>query len=883
MGPSKRPPRPSASGVTDEGADLARRQLLDLVEVAGGAVEVIKEEITDRGSVMFTISMDTSGYEAGASGIRVRPRERFKVIVGDQFPFAPPSVLSVHRRWARTPHVQWGSVLCLYAASSIEWNPSDGMRGFIGRLSLWVERAVAGTLDPDGQPLHPPAVYTSPDAGRVLIHPDLGDLVPWAADGSGDHVGTLMAWCAINTGRRRIDVLEWLDTETAAARAEDTNVEMFDGGRPVMVLPVILTPDELGFEYPTDVKSLSAGLTESGYNRDDLLRDLAVATHINRALRARQRDEDAAAAGESWDGAEDPASPLFTAVLVGTPSRRLEGKTRLAHLAAWKLAPLTSKVTELFTRILEYDTKEMIDLRQEVRDLAFSLFDTSSIDWMRVMETRPEVTRRRDQDTPSNWLTGKNVLVLGCGALGAPVAEFCVRAGVSGLTVADNGVVNPGILVRQPYTDADIGRNKSVAVARRLSTIRADLDVNPMPGNVRTTFFAAGITLDGYDLVIDATADASVRSIIERARKSATFRPPLVTMVIGHNAERGLVTTNLTTATGAGADTFRKVSLLASAGEKGWEDIGEDLFPKSPRTELFFPEPGCSSPTFTGSAAQTAALAGLVLNEALTTLSSATGSDGTGDAVAFASAVRLGQAATLGTTRASWPADLVQTEESNAFEVRVTANALTTARTETRHGARTKGPAIETGGMLLGEVDDSTGIVYVDKVTGPPPDSYMSRTYFQHGTEGVQERVDAESERTGRLLGFVGFWHTHPSSRAWPSPTDEQGMASIVGPDGSTRRALMMILGGGNDTWDTWVAGATASPDTYFRVVPRAAGGVTVGHPGYVGGRDLQQLPPGEYFRGDGTRVQVAPGGLVTARTSLVVTSWRWPWQRSHL
>ena len=371
--------------------------------------------------------------------------------------------------------------------------------------------------------------------------------------------------------------------------------------------------------------------------------------------------------------------------------------------------------------------------------------------------------------------------------------------------------------------------------------------------DARSAFFKPGQDLSAYDLVIDATADASVRSVIELARRSATARPPLVTMVIGHNAERGLVATNLSSASGAGADTFRKVALLSASETPDWADFREDLFPPTPRTQLFFPEPGCSSPTFIGSAAQTAGLAALMLHEALMVLSQADGRTELGgdEPASFASGVRMGAAATMGTSRVSWPPGTVQTDESGEFEIRVAVDALTEARAEVRRGARIRGPKIETGGMLLGAFDDATGIVYVDKITGPPPDSYLAETYFHHGVEGTQERVTSEVERSGNTTGFVGFWHSHPFGRARPSPTDEQGMAAIVAPDGTTRRALMMILGGEAIRWDAWRAGeAGARPDIYLRVVPRSDGVVRRGHPGDVGGLDLQQLPAGLYFRG---------------------------------
>jgi len=92
----------------------------------------------------------------------------------------------------------------------------------------------------------------------------------------------------------------------------------------------------------------------------------------------------------------------------------------------------------------------------------------ASTTWIPVVEARPEVTRRRDTGTSAAWLTGKRVLILGCGALGAPAAEICVRAGAAEATVADNGVVHPGILVRQPYEDARAPSAGAVAASAAL-------------------------------------------------------------------------------------------------------------------------------------------------------------------------------------------------------------------------------------------------------------------------------------------------------------------------------------------------------------------------------------------------------------------------------
>jgi len=837
--------------VIQRGYELARRQLQDIVEVGDGAVELLNEWEGQAGHV-FEISLDTSGATQRPEGIAVRARERFKVLVDDGFPYEHPSVLSVHRRWAGTPHVQWGSYLCLYAAPSIEWNPSDGMRGLISRLSEWIDHAAEGTLDPEGQPLHPPAVYTSSDHGSVLIHPDIGERAPWAAKGLPTDIHRMMAWCAV--GNQRLDLLEWVAPEEAVQRAISPNAEIFHNRLPLMAVPVVLVSDELGFEYPTRIKLLSDGLSELGYDKGLMMTDLAWAGAINKALRLRQVSEDRTAADVPWHKPSQAEDPLLSAMIIGTPSRSVDGDARLAHLAAWKLDPLEASIADLFSEVQNLEHAEK--LKADVNDLARRWFDVAAISWMDVMEMRPEVTQRRDQGTPASWLNGKRVLVLGCGALGAPVAEYCVRAGALQLTVADKGTVTPGILVRQPYTDLDIGKPKADALASRLSTI-STTEVHPVVGNVRTTLFNqdAPAAVDDFDLIVDASADTAVRVLVERWLMTSKVRVPLVTMVIGHQAERGLVTTSLADSTTGGVGSFRKVALRASAGFPEWQDVRDDFFPEIPRTELFFPEPGCSAPTFVGSAAQTTALAGLLLNEALLVLNGGKRNSNAEDqtlsnATSFASVVRLGDAATRATSHMAWPSDIVLTDHSSGFLVQVSASAMAEVRAEVRRGSRIRGEEIETGGMLFGSFDEALGVVFVDSVAGPPPDSYLSEIYFQHGVEGVQKRVDAELKRSGMASGFVGFWHTHPGGEASPSETDKQGMHRIVGPDGSLKRALMMIFGGPQGLWSTWRDSTpNIQPRTFVRVVPRPAESQD-GEPACIGGLQTQSLPPGRYFRG---------------------------------
>ncbi len=776
--------------------DLALRQVEELAAASGGAVAVLGSRQED-GYLSIDISLDTHGIATVGAGIRVGQRERFEIRVSDKYPFRPPSVWASHRRWAGTPHVQWARYLCLYAASSVEWSPADGMRGFIERLTSWLENAAAGTLDPDGQPLHPPVTYSTVWAGFVVVHADVGDRVPWGDSVIPGQSAQLFAWC--RRSGDRVDVVEWLTFAEVADRVlGDGFASMDDHGLPFFVAPLVLVSDELSMEYPNRAADLVASLQEFGCAREDLLWSIRAAGTINTMI--------------AEDAAVEITAPVV--VMLGTPARRVEGSRRLAHITAWNFDAMGAEIMDLFRRVKKLDRA---DLTEAGEALVNSWIDAATVRWMVIHEDRPEVTRRRDASTAAAWLREKKVLVLGCGALGAPIAELCVRAGAAALTVVDNGVVKPGILIRQPYRDFDIGYYKAERLAGRLDGMRPGLTVDSRVCDAIGMFTGEDLRVPGFDLVIDATADVGVRAAIETARADARGQwPPVITGLFGHDAVRALGIVSRPGATGSAHDILRRIAIDAHANrDEGLVgDIADDFFPDPPRTAMFVPEPGCSSPTFTGSAIQTTALASSVFWAAVSELADPQ----TDDPMAAVAIALPGAGAGAGEHWWRWPNDHVITD--GGYEVRISAAAIAEMRAETRRGARTRGKQIETGGMLLGSFDEAVGCVYVDTAAGPSPDSLLSAVLFAHGTQGTQELVEHHRNRSINRVGFVGMWHTHPYGRARPSPTDEAGMGWIVSPSGTGRRALMLILGGDEPTWERWRADGQV-PDVYVQVVDR--------------------------------------------------------------
>ncbi len=786
-----------------------RQALAELRRIvsADRALTIVSVRQGPEGYILVDVSVDCSNLRAVKEGIPMRARERLTIGVPAQFPFEVPFVRTPRARWVGTPHVQWGHQLCLYLSPATEWNPADGMAGFIERLMLWLERAAAGELDAPGEPLHPPLAYPSRTAGIVVAKEN----APRAADGA-PWVGVALL-NQVSSGR--VDIVGWLRPtdpwpETAQAAHEAARIDV-KSASVVLGLAIIL-PQPIAFEYPHTAAAMVEALKPYGMDTEVFLGMLGIVARINRDLTALNTTLDP----------DQPGLPLY--LVVGTPTRGTVGLSeRVTHLAVWRLPPIAEQIAHLVPKKYS-DLPDVARTGHKILGFGQQWLGSAETAWARVYEARPEVVVSRDAETSAAWLVGKSVLVLGVGALGAPLAEACVRSGASRVVVADNGVVHPGILVRQPYYEADIGRYKVVALAERLRRIHADAIVEPLHSDV-VKMMLNDTAAPPFDLVIDATANRIVRTVIERRwRVQRDAWPPIATVLIGHDARRGIATVSHPGSSGAAVDVLRRLSLAARTDTTGeLADVVNDLFPDPPRAEFFQPEPGCSDVTFVGSAAEVVGLAGHLLAGMLHALADNSEKDGM-----LALVVRMPGAPTDAPTGGArwfrWPSDFVLQTADRNHEVRVARSAVAEMRAEARRGARVQGDRIETGGSLLGAFDEAAGVVWVDHATGPPPDSLLSAEHFQHGTEGVEARIAAQGAATARVTVFVGMWHSHPHGEAAPSHTDEVGMRQLVVPvKGAPPRALLLIVGGRSERWRQWLAAGT-QPDWYARVVERAPG-----------------------------------------------------------
>lgn len=73
----------------------------------------------------------------------------------------------------------------------------------------------------------------------------------------------------------------------------------------------------------------------------------------------------------------------------------------------------------------------------------------------------------------------------------------------------------------------------------------------------------------------------------------------------------------------------------------------------------------------------------------------------------------------------------------------------------------------ETGGVLVGFIDQKIKTISVVLARPAPEDSVSTPKEFLRGTAGVEEDIDECRRRTGGIVSYLGEWHSHP--RGYPS------------------------------------------------------------------------------------------------------------------
>lgn len=105
----------------------------------------------------------------------------------------------------------------------------------------------------------------------------------------------------------------------------------------------------------------------------------------------------------------------------------------------------------------------------------------------------------------------------------------------------------------------------------------------------------------------------------------------------------------------------------------------------------------------------------------------------------------------------------------------------------------------ETGGVLVGVIDQKLHTITIVDVSDAPPDSSADATSFVRG-EGGQDYVSRCEELTGGMVSYVGEWHSHPTGyTSNPSGTDIVLLATLASRLASDGIPALMVIASKGD------------------------------------------------------------------------------------
>jgi adenylyltransferase/sulfurtransferase len=116
-----------------------------------------------------------------------------------------------------------------------------------------------------------------------------------------------------------------------------------------------------------------------------------------------------------------------------------------------------------------------------------------------------------------------SVLVIGAGALGAPVALYLAGAGVGRLGIVDDSDVELSGLHRQPlHFTPDVGVSKAESAAAKLRFLNPEIVIEPYRVHAGAENLAA--LVEGQDLVVDCSGSFAARRAVNAACCAARIR-----------------------------------------------------------------------------------------------------------------------------------------------------------------------------------------------------------------------------------------------------------------------------------------------------------------------------------------------------------------------
>ena len=118
--------------------------------------------------------------------------------------------------------------------------------------------------------------------------------------------------------------------------------------------------------------------------------------------------------------------------------------------------------------------------------------------------------------------------------------------------------------------------------------------------------------------------------------------------------------------------------------------------------------------------------------------------------------------------------------------------------------AEDKAP-LETGGVLLGYFAAAASEAVVTGILGPGPNAVHRRTSFMPDADYHDRELARCYEESGRLLSYLGDWHSHPKGGGALSATDTRTLRRIARCESARAPTPLMLVAHGHREWQVTV------------------------------------------------------------------------------
>jgi len=408
-------------------------------------------------------------------GWRIPDDPPLHLLLDPEFPYSPPRItLPDETQRLLWPHVESAGILCVFPAQTTinAFDPEGVAAALITEARDLIDRNRSGNLDEafrqEFQSYWILAVDNNVPYYRSLVSPrgPTRKIRVWRGQKKSKLIRTFG------------DTDETLNIWLANAYGSPPK----DGWRLYDALLIWLERPLIPPEYPNSARDIEALLSANAPGADDILPMLDISQSTDVLI-----------------GAPSEVGACFGAVHLDKPDAKAvqkgfrPGRAPAAHVKRHATSPARKARKGMVERV-----------------------DSS---WVHGRDYNEDIER----------LTDTNVIVIGCGALGASVAVLLAQAGVGKMRLFDGEKLDRPNTSRHPLGARQIGENKAKALAEHISGRFPHMrKIEAVPEDLVATNIDIYADISEADLVVSATGEWSSMSLIADAARF--WRAPLQTI-----------------------------------------------------------------------------------------------------------------------------------------------------------------------------------------------------------------------------------------------------------------------------------------------------------------------------------------------------------------